>query len=214
VILTVSVAFRFLHGSRDLAFEVVNATQFVSRIADAIQVTGENHKVVDGPEARQLVRQGGSITFANVDFCYPGGHPVFRGFNLRIQPGRRVGLVRPSGAGKSTLIGLVQRLFDVDGGQLLIDDQDIRAMTQDSLRAAIAVVPQEISLFHRGVLENIRYAKPEASDDEVPTAARAARCDAMLLSTRCRGVMQRLSASGEPSSRAGSGNGSASLEPC
>jgi ATP-binding cassette, subfamily B, bacterial len=180
VILTVAVAFRILHGSRDLAFAVVNATQFVSRIADAIQVIGENHKVVDGPGARQLIRQGGSITFENVDFCYPGGRHVFRSFNLRIPPGQRVGLVGPSGAGKSTLIGLVQRLFDVDGGRLLIDDQDIRAMTQDSLRAAIAVVPQEISLFHRGVLENIRYAKPEASNHEVLAAARAARCDTFI----------------------------------
>ena len=180
VILTVAVAFRILHGSRDLAFAVVNATQFVSRIADAIQVIGENHKVVDGPGARQLVRQGGSITFENVDFCYPGGREVFRGFDLRIKPGQRVGLVGPSGAGKSTLICLVQRLFDVDGGRLLIDNQDIRAMTQDSLRAAIAVVPQEISLFHRAVLENIRYARPEANDDEVLAAARAARCDAFI----------------------------------
>jgi ATP-binding cassette, subfamily B, bacterial len=75
------------------------------------------------------------------------------------------------------LIGLVQRLFDVDGGRLLIDDQDIRTMTQDSLRSAIAVVPQEISLFRRSVLENIRYARPQASDEDVLDAARAARCD-------------------------------------
>jgi ATP-binding cassette subfamily B protein len=176
VILSVAVAFRVLHGSRDLAFAAVNATQFVSRIADAIQVIGENHKVVDGPGARQLVRLGGSIAFENVDFCYPGGCQVFRDFNLRIMPGQRVGLVGPSGAGKSTLIALVQRLFDVDDGRLLIDNQDIRAMTQDSLRAAIAVVPQEISLFHRSVLENIRYARPEASDEDVLAAARAARC--------------------------------------
>jgi ATP-binding cassette subfamily B protein len=96
---------------------------------------------------------------------------------LRIEPGQRVGLVGPSGAGKSTLIGLVQRLADVDGGRILIDDQDIRGMTQDSLRAAIAVVPQDISLFHRSVMENIRYAKPEATNEEILAAAKAARCD-------------------------------------
>jgi ATP-binding cassette, subfamily B, bacterial len=105
---------------------------------------------------------------------------VFRGFNLRIERGQHVGLVGPSGAGKSTLIGLVQRLFDIDGGRLLIDDNDIRTMTQDSLRSAIAVVPQEVSLFHRSVLENIRYAKPEAGDDAVFAAAKAARCDAFI----------------------------------
>jgi ATP-binding cassette, subfamily B, bacterial len=90
--------------------------------------------------------------------------------------------VGPSGAGKSTVISLVQRLFDIDGGRLLIDGQDVRTMTQDSLRAAIAVVPQDVSLFHRSVLENIRYAKPEASDDAVLAAARAARCDTFIQS--------------------------------
>jgi ATP-binding cassette subfamily B protein len=177
VILTVAVSLRILQGSRDLAFAAVNATQFVARIADAIQVIGEDHKVVDRPGARQLVQRGGSIAFENVDFSYPGGREVLRGFALRIEPGQRVGLVGPSGAGKSTVISLVQRLFDVDGGRLLIDGQDLRTMTQDSLRAAIAVVPQEVSLFHRSVLENIRYAKPDASDEAVLAAAKAARCD-------------------------------------
>jgi ATP-binding cassette, subfamily B, bacterial len=177
VILTVAVSLRILQGSRDLAFAAVNASQFIARIADAIQVIGEDHKVVDRAGARQLVRQGGSIAFENVDFSYPGGREVLRGFTLRIEKGQRVGLVGPSGAGKSTVISLVQRLFDIDGGRLLIDGQDVRTMTQDSLRAAIAVVPQEVSLFHRSVLDNIRYAKPEASDEAVLAAAKAARCD-------------------------------------
>jgi ATP-binding cassette subfamily B protein len=180
VVLTVAVAFRILQGSRDLAFTAVNASQFISRIADAIQVIGEDHKVVDGPAAGQLVPRGGSIAFENVDFAYPGGCEVLRGFTLRIEQGQRVGLVGPSGAGKSTVISLVQRLFDIDGGRLLIDGHDVRTMTQDSLRAAIAVAPQEVSLFHRSVLENIRYAKPEASDDAVLAAAKAARCDAFI----------------------------------
>ena len=177
VILTVAIAFRILHGSRDLAFGLVNASQFIARIADAVQAIGESHRVVDRPGAAQLVRPGGSIAFENVGFSYPGGERLFDGFTLRIEPGQRVGLVGPSGAGKSTLISLLQRLVDIDAGRVLIDGQDIRAMTQDSLRAAIAVVPQEISLFHRSVLENIRYARPEASDGDVLTAARAARCD-------------------------------------
>ncbi len=104
VILTVAVAFLILHGSRDLAFSVVNASQFVARIAEAIQLIGEDHKVVDWPGARQLVARGGTIVFENVDFAYPGGLEVFRGFDLRIEKGQRVGLAGPSGAGKSTLI--------------------------------------------------------------------------------------------------------------
>jgi ATP-binding cassette subfamily B protein len=180
VILTVALAFRILHGSRDLAFALVNTTQFIARIAESIQVIGEDHKVVDHPEAQDLVPLGGSIAFEKVDFAYPDGNGVFRGLDLRIEPGQRVGLVGPSGAGKSTLIALVQRLYDVDGGRLSIDGQDIRSMTQDSLRAAIAVVPQDISLFHRSVLENIRYARPDASDEEVLAAAQAARCDGFV----------------------------------
>ncbi|MBO0735481.1 MAG: ABC transporter ATP-binding protein [Alphaproteobacteria bacterium] len=177
VILTVSISFRILHGSRDFAFALVNATQFIARIAESIQVIGENHSVVDRPGAGQLIRLGGRVEFTDVDFAYPGGREVFQGFSLSIEPGQRVGLVGPSGAGKSTLIGLLQRLADIDDGRILIDDQDIRGMTQDSLRAAIAVVPQDISLFHRSVLENIRYAKPEATREEVLMAALAARCD-------------------------------------
>ncbi len=177
VILTVAIAFQILHGSRDLAFGLVNATQSVARIADAIHVIGEDHRVIDLPGAGQLIPLGGSVAFEGVDFSYPRGQPVFRGLDLKIAPGQHVALVGPSGAGKSTLISLLQRLVDVDAGRVLIDDQDIRGMRQDSLRAAIAVVPQEISLFHRSVLENIRYARPEASDEDVLTAARAARCD-------------------------------------
>jgi ATP-binding cassette subfamily B protein len=177
VILTLSISFRILHGSRDFAFALVNATQFVARIAESIQVIGENHSIVDKPGAGQLIHLGGSIEFEKVDFSYPGGNRVFEGFELHVEPGQRVGLVGPSGAGKSTLVGLLQRLADVDGGRILIDNQDIRAMTQDSLRAAIAVVPQDISLFHRSALENIRYPSPEATDGEVLAAAQAARCD-------------------------------------
>ncbi|HJU18226.1 MAG TPA: ABC transporter ATP-binding protein [Stellaceae bacterium] len=177
VVLTVAMAFRILHGSRDLAFALVNASQFLARIADSLQVIGEDHKVVDLPGARDVFPRGGSIAFEKVDFSYPGGQRVFRKLDLRIRPGERVGLVGPSGAGKSTLIALVQRLADVDGGRLLIDGEDIRTMTQDSLRAAIAVVPQEITLFHRSIWENLRYARPDAGEEEILAAAQAACCD-------------------------------------
>jgi ATP-binding cassette subfamily B protein len=176
IVLTAATVFRVLRYSRDLAFALVNSTQYVARIAESIQVIGENHAVVDGPGARSAGHLRGSISFEGVDFAYPGGKTVFRGFDLRIAPGQRVGLVGPSGAGKSTLIGLVQRVADIDAGRLLIDGQDIRTMTQDSLRAAIAVVPQEVLLFHRSVLENISYARPDASRDDVVAVAVAARC--------------------------------------
>ena len=102
---------------------------------------------------------------------------MFERFSLRIQPGQRVGLVGQSGGGKSTIFTLLQRFYDVQDGRITIDGQDISRVTQQSLREAISVVPQDISLFHRSIMENIRYGRPNATDDEVLRAAIAARCD-------------------------------------
>jgi ATP-binding cassette subfamily B protein len=117
------------------------------------------------------------LKFERVSFRYPDGHPVFSKFNLEIEPGQRACLLGRSGTGKSTLFALIQRLYGVQAGRILIDGQDIARVTQDSLSQAIAVVPQEVSLFHRSVLDNIRYGKPDATDDMVMVAAAAARCD-------------------------------------
>jgi len=112
-----------------------------------------------------------------VSFDYGGDREVFDGLNLRIEAGQRVGLVGPSGAGKSTLFALVQRFYDLRRGCVTIDGQDIARVTQESLRSAIAVVPQDVSLLHRSIMENIRYGRPDASDDDVLAAAAAAQCD-------------------------------------
>src|SRR4029450_5033386 len=98
----------------------------------------------------------------------------------KIEPGQRVGLVGPSGSGKSTLISLIQRLDDPQGGGILIDGQGITEVGQDTRRSRIAVVPQEIALFHRSIMENIRYGKPDATDEEVISAARHAYCDGFI----------------------------------
>ena len=110
-------------------------------------------------------------------FQHAGGRRVFENLNLRLEAGQRIGLVGPSGSGKSTLFAILQRLDDVQRGRILIDGQDIARVTQKSLRAAIAVVPQDVSMFHRSIMENIRYGRPDASDEEVLDAAAAARCD-------------------------------------
>jgi len=102
---------------------------------------------------------------------------VFDKFSLRLNAGQRVGLVGHSGGGKSTIFVLLQRFYDVNQGHIAIDGQNISRVTQESLRAAISVVPQDISLFHRSIMENIRYGRPDATDDEVLRAAIAARCD-------------------------------------
>src|ERR1700752_4193126 len=124
-----------------------------------------------------LVKSGAAIAFNNVSFHYPGGLQVFDRFSLRLQAGQRVGLVGQSGGGKSTLFVLLQRFYDVQQGSITVDGQDISRVTQQSLREAISVVPQDISLFQRSILENIRYGRPTATDDEVLRAPVAARCD-------------------------------------
>jgi ATP-binding cassette, subfamily B, bacterial len=180
VVIVSALTFRILHGSRDLAFAFIGTTHHVGFIAETLRVIGRPHGVSDAPQAQPLINLGGSIAFEDVSFAYADGRHVFENFTLRIPAGQRLGVVGPSGAGKSTLVGLVQRLDDVQKGRVFIDGQCVTRVTQDSLRAAIAVVPQEISLFHRSVMDNIRYGRPDASDEEVVAAARYAYCDAFI----------------------------------
>src|SRR5207302_5622413 len=147
-----------------------------ARLSEALAMLLVPHELRDHPKAEPLIERGASVEFANVTFRYVDGSPVFERLNLRLEPGQRVGLVGPSGGGKTTLFALLQRFYDLPDGQILIDGQDIARVTQESLRDAIAVVPQDISLFHRSVIENIRYGRPDASNQEVLDAATAARC--------------------------------------
>ncbi|HVV43485.1 MAG TPA: ABC transporter ATP-binding protein [Nitrobacter sp.] len=177
VVLICTLGLSILHATRDLAVALVDVTQHVARMSEAIATLLVPHELLDHPEAEPLVKCGAAIAFNNISFSYPDGLKVFERFSLRLQPGQRVGLVGPSGGGKSSLFTLLQRFYDVDSGTITIDGQDISRVTQLSLREAISVVPQDISLFHRTILENIRYGRPTATDDEVLRAAIAARCD-------------------------------------
>ncbi|HEY4446930.1 MAG TPA: ABC transporter ATP-binding protein [Steroidobacteraceae bacterium] len=176
VVLTTTLGFTVLHASRDFAMALVDMVQQFAKLGEAVQVLGLPHEMQDAADARPLVVRGGAIQFDHVSFSYPSGQPVLRDFNLDVPAGQKVGLVGRSGAGKSTIIALLQRLYDPDSGQVLIDGQNIAHVTQESLRASIAVVQQDISLFHRSLLENLRYGRPEASDEEVFRAVEAARC--------------------------------------
>ena len=177
VVLVCTLGLSILSATRDLAVALVDVTQHVARLTEAIATLLLPHELRDHPEAEPLVRSGAAIAFNNVSFQYPGGAKVFDRFSLRLQPGQRVGLVGQSGGGKSSLFVLLQRLYDAEQGSITIDGQDIARVTQQSLREAISVVPQDISLFHRSIRENIRYGRPNATDDEVLRAAIAARCD-------------------------------------
>jgi len=176
VVLVCTLGLSILHATRDLAVALVDVTQHMARLSEALATLLVPHRLRDQPEASSLNTPAASVAFENVSFTYPDGRNVFDGFSLNIEPGQRVGLVGPSGCGKSTLFLLLQRFYDVQSGCVRIDGQDISHVTQDSLRAAIAVVPQDISLFHRSIMENIRYGRPEASDAEVLEAIAAANC--------------------------------------
>jgi ATP-binding cassette subfamily B protein len=176
VVLACTLGLSVLHATRDLAVALVDVTQHLARLSEAISTLLIPHDLRDHPEAAPLERAGASVEIRNVAFRYPGGAKVFDNLNLRLAPGQRVGLVGQSGGGKSTLFALLQRFYDVQHGGIFIDGQDIRRVTQESLGAAIAVVQQDVSLFHRSVRENIRYGRPDASDEAVQSAASAARC--------------------------------------
>ena len=176
VVLATTLGFTVLHASRDLAMAMVDLLLDAARLREAVRSLGAPHEMADAPFTRQLIPLGGSVSFLDVCFSYPNGDRVLQDFTLHIPAGQKVGLIGRSGAGKSTVIALLQRLYDPERGQVLIDEQDIAAVAQDSLRRAIAVVQQDVSLFHRSILENLRYGRPDATDEEVYAAAEAAHC--------------------------------------
>lgn len=177
VVVVCTLGLSIMHATRDLAVALVDATEHLARFSEGLSVLLQPHDLRDRPGAQTFVASGATIAFEDVSFRYQGREFVFRDFDLRVEPAERVGLVGPSGGGKSTVFALLQRFYDVQRGRILIGGQDIAHVTQDSLRAAIAMVPQDISLFHRPLLENVRYGRPAASDDEVRAALGAARCD-------------------------------------
>lgn len=138
-------------------------------------------EIADAPDARELQVTQGAIVFNKVSFEYHGSRVLFREKNLVIPAGQKVGLVGYSGSGKSTFVHLILRLFDVESGSISIDGQDIRMVTQDSLREQIGIIPQEFSLFHRTIMENIRYGRINASDEEVIEAAKQAHAHDFIM---------------------------------
>ena len=180
VVLVSSLGITVLSATRDLAVNLVEATQHIARFAEALSALLKPHTLQDHPHAKELQPRRASVAFEGIKFAYPKGRQVFDGFDLRIEAGQWVGLVGESGGGKSTLFSLLQRFYDPDAGCVRIDDQDIKLVTKESLYEVITVVPQDISMFHRTLLENIRYGRPDATDDEVWEAADAANCRSFI----------------------------------
>ena len=138
-------------------------------------------QVADAPDPATFRGQNGEVVFDKVTFRYAAaGAPIYHDLSLRIAPGERIALVGATGSGKSTLVKLIQRLYDLDGGRILIDGQDVAHVDQASLRRSIAVVPQDPALFHRSIAENIAYARPGATPEEIALAATRARADEFI----------------------------------
>jgi ATP-binding cassette, subfamily B, bacterial len=163
-----------INDIRNLTRRFLEFFEYIGNVADGVGIIIRPHEITDVPEAQELVVTQGEIRFEKVNFAYPGGMGVFNDLDLTIRPGERVGLVGFSGSGKSTFVNLILRLYDIQAGRISIDGQDIRKVTQDSLRSAISMISQEPMLFHRSLLENVRYGSLEATDDEVRDAAQRA----------------------------------------
>lgn len=159
-----------------LALQFVSFTEDVGVCKQALSILSKQPEALDAPGATSIQVPKGEILFENVTFNYVNGKPVYENLNLSISPGEKVGLVGLSGSGKSTLAHLLLRLYELSEGRILIDGQDTSQVTRESLVQNIALIPQDSSLFHRSVMENIRYGKLDASDDEVIEAAKKAHC--------------------------------------
>jgi ATP-binding cassette subfamily B protein len=165
-----------VHGYlRDISQHVHHLQRAVNEMEELVRLYDEPLGVADAKDAKPLHIGAGEVRFDHVTFRYAGQHvPLYRDLNLRIAPGERIGLVGRSGSGKTTFVKLIQRLYDVTEGGVLIDGQDVAHVTQASLRSQIAIVQQEPILFHRSIAENIAYSRPDASTAQIERAARLA----------------------------------------
>lgn len=156
--------------------ELPNFFKEIGTCQQALSVIKAKHDIADHPSAKPLQVNQGEIVFNQVSFNYVQGSKVFKDIDVTIEPGTKVGLVGFSGSGKSTFVNLLMRFYEVDYGSITIDGTDVNTVTLESLRESIAMIPQDPSLFHRSLMENIRYGKLDATDEEVLVAAKQAHC--------------------------------------
>ena len=174
IAIAVGLALRLNGMSQWIMWEVSALFENIGVVIDGMGMLAKPKDVVDAPGAVPLETPKGAIEFEHVCFHYGKAGGVIDDFSLKIEAGEKIGLVGRSGAGKTTLVNLLLRFYEPEAGRILIDDQDIAKTTQESLRAHIGVVTQDVSLLHRSIRENIAYGKPEASDEEIIEAARRA----------------------------------------
>jgi ATP-binding cassette subfamily B protein len=177
------LAIMLIEAARGLSRSFLEFFEYLGNISDGVSVFVQPHEIIDKPEAPVLQVTRGEIVFDDVSFIYQEGLQVFANLSVTIEPKQQVGLVGFSGSGKSTFVNLVLRLFEAQGGTISIDGQNILDVTQDSLRENVSMIPQDPQLFHRSLMENIRYGRLEATDDEVIEAAKKAHAHEFILQT-------------------------------
>ena len=163
-----------------MGMHLIKVYEDIGTCQEALTLTQAAHDIVDMPDAKAIDISRGEIVFDNVSFHYTRNHHLFRDKTITLQAGQKVGLVGYSGSGKTTFVNLILRLFNIENGRILIDGQDIKTVTQASLRDQIALIPQDTSLFHRSLIENIRYGRLDASDAAVIAASQKAHCEEFI----------------------------------
>lgn len=176
-----AMAIRVNTMSRWIMWESARLFENIGTINDGMRTLSKPHTIIDQRNASELKVNKGEIKFEQVNFAYKPEKPLLQNFNLTIKAGDKVGLIGRSGAGKSTLVNLLLRFYETNQGVITIDGQDIRQVTQDSLRQNIGLVTQDTSLLHRSVRENITYGRPDATETEMLQAAAKAKADEFIL---------------------------------
>ncbi|EKD71081.1 MAG: hypothetical protein ACD_46C00278G0008 [uncultured bacterium] len=174
--LVLSLSISLMWSVQEVGKQMQRFSKVVGACNQALSIIRIPHEITDKSDANPLDINKGEIKFDHVTFQYENNEPLFNNLNVTIRAGEKVGLVGFSGGGKSTFIKLILRLIDIQEGTISIDNQNIKNVTVSSLRKQIGTIPQEPELFHRTIMENIRFAKPQASDDEVIIAAKHAKC--------------------------------------
>ncbi|WP_017349889.1 ABC transporter ATP-binding protein [Pantoea sp. A4] len=180
IALATGLAIRLVNMSGWVMWVVNGIFENIGTVQDGLTTIAQPLSVQDVPQAKTLRVTRGEIRFADVRFDYNGSRQVINHLNLQIQPGEKIGLIGPSGAGKSTLVNLLLRLYDLNGGQILIDDQDIAQVSQQSLRGQIGMITQDTSLLHRSIRDNLLYGRPDATEQELAQAIHRARADEFI----------------------------------
>lgn len=179
-----AMALRLNGISHWVMWELTSLYEQVGTVQDGINTLSQPHNIIDEANAQTLVVKKGEITFSKVDFAYANQKPLLAQFQLTIKAGEKVGIVGRSGAGKSTIVNLLLRFYDVQSGDIAIDGQPVKQVTQNSLREHIGMVTQDTSLLHRSVRDNILYGRPDATDDEMIAAAKRAEAHDFILNLR------------------------------